>query len=46
VATYPQKNDQNVSITGNEVNGNVDIIDPNNCTEQNNDVNGNNSGCP
>jgi len=40
-------NDQHVTITYNTVNGNIEIIGPNNyCTELSNNVNGNNSGCP
>jgi len=40
-------NDQSVTITDNDVNGNVEIIGPNNyCAESSNNVNGNNSGCP
>jgi len=40
-------NDQTVTVTDNDVNGNIEIVGPNNyCTEERNTVNGNNSGCP
>ncbi len=40
-------NDQHVTVTDNDVNGNVEISGTNNyCTESSNVVNGNNSGCP
>jgi len=40
-------NDQHVTITDNDVNGNVEISGTNNyCTDSSNVVNGNNSGCP
>ncbi len=40
-------NDQFVVINANDVNGNIDIISPNNfCTQSSNIVSGNNSGCP
>ncbi len=40
-------NDQFVVIIDNDVNGNIDIIGPNNfCSESSNIVSGNNSGCP
>jgi len=40
-------NDQHVTFTDNDVNGNVEISGTNNyCTESSNVVNGNNSGCP
>jgi len=40
-------NDGTVTITNNiNINGNLEIISPASCTESNNTVNGNNSGCP
>ncbi len=40
-------NDHHVTVTDNDVNGNVEISGTNNyCTESSNVVNGNNSGCP
>ncbi len=40
-------NDQFVVINDNDVNGNIEIIGPNNfCTQSSNIINGNNSGCP
>jgi len=41
------ENDGDVTIIGNTVNGNIEIINPTvNCSESDNSVNGNNSGCP
>ncbi len=40
-------NDQFVVFIDNDVNGNIEIIGPNNfCTQSSNIINGNNSGCP
>jgi len=40
-------NDQFVVINDSDVNGNIEIIGPNNfCTQSSNIINGNNSGCP
>jgi len=41
------ENDGNVTITSNTVNDNIEIINPTgSCSESDNTVNGNNSGCP
>ncbi len=40
------ENDGDVTITGNTVNDNIEILGPQSCSESSNNVDGNNSGCP